>query len=587
MSEHEYKLYLIRMLVAVYWGWLILPFVILLGWKWPLLGDRLICPIERFGRRLARKKGLAILAISSFVLVFRLCLLPIFPIRPPGIHDEFSYLVAADTFAHGKLANPPHPMWLYFDTMHILQHPSVQSMYPPAQGAALALGQLIGHPWFGVLLSMSLMFGALLWMLQGWLPPEWALLGTLLPLLRIGTFSYWMNSYWGGAVAALGGCLLLGAFPRILRKPSIRDSVFLGLGVTLLVNSRPFEGALACAAVLIALATWIARRRRDWRVLLPRVVLPLALVLSMCAAFMLYYNWRVTGDPLLLPHALGDRLTLSYSNFVWLKPGPPLHFINHEFEVAFVNYPLSQYRHTWDDFLRITRKKASDFQGFFVGADLVVPFVALPWLFLDRRPRFALWLFIICAAGAVIVVWYTPHYTAPVFAALSLLIAQLVRHLRHWKFRGRLVGIGLTRSVFLMCLLTFCVSWAEVASNPRAGLPLGWGWFAIWDRAYDQQQLESLPGKHLVIVRYSQTHHDVGKEWVYNNADIDASKVIWAREIPGISMQPLLDYYRDRRVWLVEPDTTPRTLTPYALAPPVSSASSNSSAPRTADPAFQ
>jgi hypothetical protein len=84
----------------------------------------------------------------------------------------------------------------------------------------------------------------------------------------------------------------------------------------------------------------------------------------------------------------------------------------------------------------------------------------------------------------------------------------------------------------------------------------------VANRARIAALLEKTPGQHLVIVHYSPQHNSQA-EWVYNRADIDAAKVVWAREIPGIDMAPLLAYFRDRRVWVVDADSRSPEPQPY------------------------
>jgi hypothetical protein len=88
----------------------------------------------------------------------------------------------------------------------------------------------------------------------------------------------------------------------------------------------------------------------------------------------------------------------------------------------------------------------------------------------------------------------------------------------------------------------------------------------LLDRARLEAQLKEQEGSHLVIVRYSPKH-DPRNEWVYNKADIDSSRVVWAREMSAEQNVRLIRYFKDRRVWLVKPDDKPAELTPYSAAP--------------------
>ena len=552
----------------------VLVALLLAAWLWPRLGSRFFSAVERWGSRLAAHRSASILLVAVLLAGARVALLPVEHIPVPAVHDEFSYLLAGDTYAHGRLTNPAHPLHVFFETVHVNSLPTYMSKYPPAQGAALALGEWLGNPWFGVLLSVAALCAAITWMLAGWMPVRWAFLGGLLVAGRFlagpdYARNYWLESYWGGAMTALGGALALGALPRLMRRQKTTDGILMGVGLALLANSRPYEGLLFCVPLAAALGWWFFRGgEANARTARQRALAPVAGVLLLAAAFMAFNNWRATGNALLFPYVVNDRAYPSTPNFAWQTLGAPHEFRNPEL-AAFYNgwcrntWLRERFRWSWNGIDWGLLRKLNLLQGFYLPIAFMLPIV-LAWRGLLRN-RKAIFLSAVCLCttlGLVPVVWFQPHYAAAMTAAAIALSMMGLRYLRTWSPGGRPVGIAMTRALVLahLCLVPMNILPIRVGRSIHTSCP-------VWacDRAILASQLESMPGKQLVLVRYSPAHNP-NEQWVYNRADIDAAKVVWAQEIPGLDPQPLLDYFRGRKVWLLAVDSHPTKLQDYTPA---------------------
>jgi len=437
-------------------------------------------------------------------------------------------------------------------------------MYPPAQGFVMAMGQVLGNPWIGVLLSDAAMCTAILWMLQAWMPAGWALLGGVFAALNLGIASYWMNSYWGGAVAAIGGALLLGALGRIKKRASVASALLLGLGIAILANSRPYEGFVFCIPAGVWLLAWLAgkiKSRDAARDRIRIVLLPFSAVIILTLGFIGYYNWQLTGNALLFPHVLNTRTYHSTPLFLWERLKPELTYHNQQFEDFYNGWEREDYQTSWKDALNVTAEKLARMgvEFFWPGTLFLLP--ALPFAFRDRKMRLLVVTLFLSLAGVFAVIWSAPHYAAPVTCVVYALLAQSVRHLRTMRWKAHPLGVALSRALVVLLVLSTGVNVAR-----RSCDPLWWTCTGDPSRVVVTKQLLTISGKHLIVVRYSDDHN-IHDEWVYNAADIDGSKIIWARELDPEQNAKLFAYFKDRHIWLVEPDTDNTAIKPYTPPP--------------------
>ncbi len=519
----------------------------------------MVLQLYRLISRVGRRRRACWLGIAIFTIAFRMSLSSVLPHPQPASHDEFGYLLGAELFAHGRTAEPPHPLWPFFESVHVIAWPVYAPKYPPAQSAFLAAGLVVFRdPFAGVLLSVALFSATVYWMLCTYLRPAFALLGGVSTSLYFGAGHYWTETYWGGAVAGLGAALLIGAFGRYVRGEGAWGWA-LGAGGLLLMNSRPYESTVLIASLVALLAGHAFRRRMP-----PRRLAPVLVSLGLAAALTLGYNYSVTGSPVKLPYLLYMDHYASAPQF-WFQPLPePKVYRNAALRLTAEKCEIANYQE-----IKAFSAPGRVSQNLLIilvtvlldgGILTLAPLILLPLFLRDPTARrFAAILGLMLAAVTLEVVMFL-HYLAPLIAVAALLSFLLLDRIwRYRKVRGR-----------DRVLLVGCLS-ALVLAGPlwHAGGAVAGGKWRLYrgedfgaKRARVAEKILRQPGRHVVLVRF-HPQQNPDAPWVANGAELDQARLVWAHDRGGENTQ-LERYFRGRTFWTLEERAGKVNLAPYS-----------------------
>jgi hypothetical protein len=408
---------------------------------------------------------------------------------------------------------------------------------------------------------MGILCALIFWSLSRWVAPRWAFRAALYFALFVGVFSYWTNGYWGGAMNSIGGLLMWGVMPRLRRRPGVPDALLFSLGFLIAVDTRPVESIIF---VLLAIGWIFWPFVRERRAFPTRVIAAGVLCVGLGAALNGYYDEKVTGDPL-LPGYLAQQKTFGVpQNFYFQKPAIGARFDFPDLRNEYLRQ-LALWRRgrTPRGFAIAAAGKIRRAWAFFVGVALTPVLFALPWAWRSRGVRSALLFAGVIFGFHLFYHSYYPHYEGCIFGAITLLLIQCWRHLSLWKPGGNFSGAALCR---VLPVVAFIGLAAPLAGRMMEGPPGVGKWYAgafyypSWPRK-TLDRFKSRPGRFLVLVKYSE-NHDPNDDWIFNDRDPAASKIVIARDIGLQSDEALIRRFPGRECWSIDAESIPPRVRP-------------------------
>lgn len=479
---------------------------------------------------------------------------------PPVVHDEFAYLLTADTFVQGRLTNQPPPFKEFFSTFHVITSNFYNGKYPPGQGLQLALGQVLGHPLHGVWITIVLWSCSLYWLFKTMAPPATAFWGGVLFVPFFSFLSYHGQSYWGGSLGALGGALTLGGILYCWDNIRIHAAILCGVGLGLLQMTRPMEGLIFCSVPLVAISLkYLKQGNAGIRPWVLKFFFPMLVPLFMGISFHLIYNWANTGHALQLPY-------MSNNSSDVMRWGAPENLFAGSLGLSMRSIQA------W--------RAVSPLPWYFA---IMVGILSIAGLLstctYHRQLDGSAWLVVACLGSIGVAIWGSqsfsrtvwPHYVSAWSAPAGLLAMIGWRSMIEWPSSAmKVISIVFTVLVLLVLGSTMYLTARHAALiNPSTMVGKHWNCSdfgrhrqTIKERLLTFHQKSGL--QQIVFVKYGQDH-EYHKEWIYNDADIFHSPVIWARDLGAKKNNKLRSFVGGHWAWslYIESDDQMPVLTPF------------------------
>ena len=273
-------------------------------------------------------------------------------------------------------------------------------------------------------------------------------------------------------------------------------------------------------------------------------ILACLVTLAIALLFTGYYNHRVTGRALQFPYMLYEQQYVATAPLIWLPPPPRTPTYTHPvLRDFFLGWELRSYQEqrTIQGLIRAVSEKSWSFATAYFGspAMLVALLASILTMRRDRQLGTSVCigvLFLIAAFGGL---RFFPHYTAPAANVYFFILIQGLRHIRAGWRGGRASCESCSCCTSLRRCTGVAASFRKARLSPafkRAGL-------------METAKREHI--KQLIFVRPLPDYY-AHNDWVYNDADIDASTIVWARDMGEEANKTLMDYYPDREVWIFQ-----------------------------------